>query len=168
MFASLVSIVISQQLGTAAADTILARVRKASKRGLTPPSILGMSTAELRRAGLSGAKTKTLKTIAAAIENGSLNLLALKKLPETEVAKTLMRVWGLGQWSVDMFMMFALGRADVFSPGDLGLLRAMEAMYRLPKDSPREAFLAIARKWSPHRTYACLLLWKTRDTRPPS
>jgi DNA-3-methyladenine glycosylase II len=62
-----------------------------------------------------------------------------------------------------MFMMFGLGRSDVFSVGDLGLVRSMEAIYGLPKGASREALLAIAEKWSPHRTYASLLLWRTRD-----
>lgn len=98
------------------------------------------------------------------MRNGSLDLLLLKKMSETDAAEILMKIWGLGPWSVEMFMMFGLGRADVFSPGDLGLVRAMETIYSLPKNSPREKFLAISQKWSPYRTYACLLLWRTRDT----
>jgi DNA-3-methyladenine glycosylase II len=59
--------------------------------------------------------------------------------------------------------MFALGRSDVFSAGDLGLVRSIEAMYKLPKNAPKETILSIAKKWAPHRTYASLLLWRTRD-----
>lgn len=114
---------------------------------------------------MSGAKVKTLKEISKAVENGSLDLLSLKSIPEAEAAEKLMSIWGLGPWSVDMFMMFGLGRSDVFSPGDLGLIRSIEAIYGLPKGAPREALLAIAEKWSPHRTYASLLLWRTRDTK---
>lgn len=119
----------------------------------------------MRACGLSGAKIKTLKEISKAVENGSLDLLSLKKISEAEAAEKLMNIWGLGPWSVEMFMMFALGRSDVFSAGDLGLIRAIEAIYGLPKGSSREAVLAIAEKWSPHRTYASLLLWRTRDTK---
>lgn len=165
LFESLVSIVISQQLGTAAADTIFARVKEACQGRPTSLSILEIKSERLRVAGLSGAKTKTLKAIASAVEDGSLDLLALKKVPEAEAAKRLMDIWGLGPWSVEMFMMFALGRADVFSAGDLGIVRAMEALYELPKGTPRETLHTIAEKWSPHRTYACLLLWRTRDTK---
>ena len=163
LFETLTSIVIAQQLGTAAAGAIFARVQVACQGRLTPLSILKIKPATFRRAGLSLAKTKTLKTIAAAIESGSLDLLALKTLSEAEASRVLMNIWGLGPWSVDMFMMFALGRTDVFSSGDLGLVRAIETIYRLPKDSSRDTFLTIAKKWSPYRTYACLLLWKTRD-----
>jgi DNA-3-methyladenine glycosylase II len=165
LFASLIKIVISQQLGTAAADTIFARVKKACKGALTPESILKTKIPTFRKAGLSGAKTKTLKAIATAVKNKQLDLLSLKKIPEAEAAQQLMQIWGLGSWSVEMFLMFALGRSDVFSAGDLGLARAIEAIYKLPKNSPRTSLLAIAQKWSPHRTYASLLLWRTRDTK---
>lgn len=165
LFESLVSIVVAQQLGTKAADSIFARVKEAVKGDLTSLSVLKIKNEKLRSAGLSSAKTKTLKEIAAAVENNSLDLLALKKMPEEESAKRLMSIWGLGPWSVEMFMMFALGRADVFSTGDLGIVRAMEALYELPKGTSRKTLHAIAERWSPHRTYACLLLWRTRDTK---
>jgi DNA-3-methyladenine glycosylase II len=165
LFASLVSIVISQQLGTAAADTIFARVKKACKGQLTPESVLKTPLSAFRKAGLSGAKTKTLKAIATAVKRGELNLLSLKKIPEGDAAEELMQIWGLGPWSVEMFLMNTLGRADVFSAGDLGLIRAMEAIYNLPKNAPRASLLAISKKWSPHRTYASLLLWRTRDSK---
>ena len=76
-----------------------------------------------------------------------------------------MSMWGLGPWSVEMFLIFALGRGDVFSPGDLGLVRAMKTIYGLPKNASRTSLLAIAEKWSPHRTYASLLLWATQDSK---
>lgn len=163
LFASLVSTVISQQLGTAAADTIYARVKKACKGRLTPEVILRVKPEAFRAAGLSGAKTKTLKEIARAVKNGKLDLVALKKIPEADATTALLNIWGLGPWSVEMFMMFALGRGDVFSAGDLGLVRAMETIYKLPKNAPREKLIAIAQTWSPYRTYASLLLWRTRD-----
>jgi DNA-3-methyladenine glycosylase II len=165
LFASLVSTVISQQLGLAAADAIEGRVKKACGNRLTPESVLKVRPAALRKAGLSGAKVKTLKSIATAVKNKSLNLLSLKNIPEADAAEQLLQIWGLGPWSVEMFLMFALGRPDVFSSGDLGLVRAMEAIYNLPKGSSREKLSAIAEKWSPHRTYASLLLWRTRDTK---
>lgn len=165
LFASLVAIVISQQLGTAAADTIFARVKKVCGGRLTPESILKNRATKFREAGLSGAKTKTLKEIAAAVKNNSLDLLSLKKIPEAIAAKKLTQIWGLGPWSVEMFMMHSLGRDDIFSLGDLGLIRAMESIYDLPKNVSRTSLLAISEKWSPYRTYAALLLWRFRDTK---
>lgn len=165
LFESLVSIVISQQLGTAAADTIKVRVKEVCKGRLTSLSVLKIKEEKFRAAGLSGAKTKTLKEISKAVEDGSLDLLSLRKIPEAEAAEALMRIWGLGPWSVEMFMMFSLGRADVFSTGDLGLIRSIESIYSLPKNAPRATLVAISEKWSPYRTYASLLLWRTRDSK---
>ncbi|MSU74223.1 DNA-3-methyladenine glycosylase 2 family protein [Candidatus Kaiserbacteria bacterium] len=164
LFASLIRIVTSQQLGTAAARSIFIRVKGVCKGVLSPESILKAQPAALRGAGLSGAKVKTLKEIAKAVKNNSLDLLSLKKIPENEAAEQLMSIWGLGPWSVEMFMMNTLGRSDVFSAGDLGLVRAMEMIYDLPKNTPRTSLLVIAEKWSPYRTYASLLLWRTRDS----
>ncbi len=163
LFSALVSIVIAQQLGTAAADTIFERVKKVCDGRLSPEAVLRKRLSLFRKAGLSGAKAKTLKAIAAAVDNESLDLLLLKNLPEADAAELLLRIWGLGPWSVEMFLMNSLGRNDVFSPGDLGLARAIEMIYHLPKNAPRASLLAIAEKWSPYRTYASLLLWRTRD-----
>lgn len=165
LFESLVSIVTSQQLGTKAAGSIFARVKEVCKGNLTSLSILEIQDEKLRSAGLSGAKIKTLKEIAKAVENNSLNLLSLKKISEEEAAEKLMSIWGLGPWSVEMFLMSALGREDVFSVGDLGLIRSVEAIYNLPKDTSREKVIAITKTWSPYRTYASLLLWRTRDAK---
>ena len=165
LFESLVSIVIAQQLGTVAADTIFERVKKVCGTQLSPESVLKARTESFRNAGLSGAKTKTIKAIAIAVKDNTLELLSLKKIPEKDATEKLLQIWGLGPWSVEMFLMNSLGRADVFSSGDLGLIRAMESIYNLPKNTPRTSLLKISEKWSPYRTYACLLLWRTRDTK---
>jgi DNA-3-methyladenine glycosylase II len=166
LFESLLSTVVSQQLGLAAADAIFSRVKKVCGGRLTPESVLKARPETLRKAGLSGAKVKTLKSIARAVKNNSLDLLSLKTVPEAEAAEQLMRIWGLGPWSSEMFLMFALGRPDVFSAGDLGLVRAMETIYGLSRNPPRTSLLAIAEKWSPHRTYASMLLWRSRAKVP--
>ncbi len=106
---------------------------------------------------------KTLKAIASACRDGSLDLLTLRKLPEAEAGQKLQEIWGLGPWSTEMFLIFALGREDVFSVGDLGLIRAMETLYDLPKDTSHKKALALAEKWAPFRTFASLLLWRLRD-----
>jgi DNA-3-methyladenine glycosylase II len=170
LFSALVSIVVSQQLGLAAADSIFMRVREACDGAITPPAILRLSEMELRAVGLSGAKVKTIKAIADAVtENDkekALDLISLKRVPEEIAHEKLTAIWGLGPWSVEMFMIFALGREDVFSPGDLGLLRSIERIYGLPKNTPRSSLLAISEKWAPYRTWACLLLWRSKDNAP--
>ncbi|MDE1965942.1 MAG: DNA-3-methyladenine glycosylase 2 family protein [Patescibacteria group bacterium] len=162
LFKRLCRSVTSQQLGLAAASAIWKRVETAVK-DVTPENVRRVPAAKLRSCGLSSAKVKTLKAIAAAAIRGSLDFSALKKLPEEEASLMLVRIWGVGPWTAEMFLMFALGRADVFSTGDLGLARAMETLYRLPRGVSRERLSRIAKRWSPYRTYAALILWAMRD-----
>ena len=126
LFSALISIVVSQQLGTAAADSIFARVKKSCGGKIMPESVLKIRESTLRAAGLSGAKIKTIKLIAKSVKGGSLDLAALRHVSEEAAATQLTALWGLGPWSVEMFMMFALGRSDVFSPGGLGPARPVE------------------------------------------
>ncbi|HEY0979743.1 MAG TPA: DNA-3-methyladenine glycosylase 2 family protein [Candidatus Paceibacterota bacterium] len=164
LFAALAASVTGQQLSVKAADTIWARLEAACGGAVTPEAIKRLRTPTLRKAGLSAAKAKTLKELSAAVLSGKLDLLALRKMPEEEAIEKLSSIWGIGRWTAEMFLMFALERADVFSPGDLGLRRAMETLYNLPKDVHVRELEAIAIRWSPHRTFASRVLWRIRDT----
>jgi DNA-3-methyladenine glycosylase II len=163
LFGALVSSVVSQQLSTTAAATIKERLRAAVGGALTPDAIAKARVPKRRAWGLAAAKAKTSRSLAAAIRSGALDLPKLARIPEEEAAAKLTAVWGIGPWTAEMFLMFALGRPDVFSPGDLGLMRSMEELYGLPKNGSKEKLRAIAQTWSPHRTYACLVLWNIRD-----
>jgi DNA-3-methyladenine glycosylase II len=165
LFERLASSVISQQLATGAASAIRKRVIETCGGKLTPKSILSTPLPKLRAAGLSGAKVKTLQSLARAIEEGSLDLLALKRMPESDAVAEMVKVWGIGPWTAEMFLIFALGRPNVFSAGDLGLVRSMERIYKLKKDTPREKLLKIAKRWAPYQSFACLVLWESHDTR---
>ncbi|MEK7100140.1 MAG: DNA-3-methyladenine glycosylase 2 family protein [Patescibacteria group bacterium] len=164
LFAALAGSVVSQQLSTKAADSIWERLRLACGGAVTPEAIIRVRALSMRKAGLSNAKTKTLKELAKAIRDKKLDLLALRIVPEEEAIERLSAVWGIGPWTAEMFLMFALRREDVFSARDLGLIRAMEALYAIPKDSKREVYEAHAARWAPHRTFASRVLWRTRDT----
>lgn len=163
LFAHLAASVAGQQLSTKAADTIWGRLVLAAGGRVTPEAILRLRLPTLRKAGLSQAKVKTLKELAKAVRSGSLDLAALKSLPEEEAVAKLSSIWGIGRWTAEMFLMFALAREDVFSPGDLGLRRSMEALYGLPKGVPASELERIAQAWSPHRTFASRALWRIRD-----
>ena len=164
LFAALAASVTGQQLSVKAADTIWARLEAACGGAVTPEAIKRLRTPTLRKAGLSAAKAKTLKELSAAVLSGKLDLLALRKMPEDKAIEKLSSIWGIGRWTAEMFLMFALERADVFSPGDLGLRRAMETLYNLSKDVHVRELEAIAIRWSPHRTFASRVLWRIRDT----
>ncbi len=166
LFAALCSTVVSQQLGRPAAQSIYARLQSLCGGVVTEEAIAGLSIPELRSVGLSTAKAKTLQAIAEATRAGELLLHTYHRIPETEVSERLQSIWGLGPWSVDMFMLFSLGRSDVFSAGDLGLIRGIEYIYQLPKGISKEEALTRSLLWSPYRTYASMLLWRTRDAAP--
>lgn len=164
LFAHLAESIVSQQLAVKAADSIWARLVDVCGGRVMPDSILKTSLPRLRSAGLSGAKVKTLKELSKAVKRG-LKLTALKNKTPQQAEETLTKVWGIGPWTCEMFLMFALQHPDIFSSRDLGLVRAMETLYRLPRTTPREKLEKIAQHWSPHRTLACRLLWKARDAK---
>ena len=164
LFTSLAASITGQQLSTKAADSIWERLRTACKGEVTPEAIKRLRLPTMRKVGLSAAKAKTLKELSQAVLSGSLDLTTLRDMPEDEAIAKLSSIWGIGRWTAEMFLMFALEREDVFSPGDLGLRRSMEALYNLPKDIHIRELEAIAIRWAPHRTFASRVLWRIRDT----
>ncbi|MBP7741682.1 MAG: DNA-3-methyladenine glycosylase 2 family protein [Candidatus Pacebacteria bacterium] len=164
LFPALAGSIVSQQLSTKAADTIWARLETACKGTVTPEAILKLRLPTMRRAGLSAAKCKTLKELSRAIVSQKLVLTSLKRVPEEQAITELSSIWGIGRWTAEMFLMFALDRDDVFSVGDLGLRRSIEALYGLPKDISVSKIETISALWSPHRSFASRVLWKVRDT----
>lgn len=162
LFESLAESIVSQQLSVKAADTIYTRLKEVCGGAVTPESILRTPLPKMRKAGLSGAKSKTLKETAKAIKNGLVLTTLRTKSPE-EATLSLTKIWGIGPWTAEMFLMFGLGHSDIFSAGDLGLVRSMEELYGL-KNPSREKLHQMAECWSPHRTLACRILWRHRDT----
>ncbi|MBU2158994.1 DNA-3-methyladenine glycosylase 2 family protein [Patescibacteria group bacterium] len=165
LFAELASSVTGQQLSTKAADTIWSRLVLACKGEVTPEAIKRLRMPTLRKAGLSAAKARTLKELSEATLSRKLNLLNLKKINEEQAIAELSSVWGIGRWTAEMFLMFALYREDVFSVGDLGLRRSMETLYVLEKDVHQNQLEDISKRWSPHRTVASRVLWRIRDSK---
>jgi DNA-3-methyladenine glycosylase II len=159
LFSILCESVVSQQLSVKAADTIWGRLKTICGGEVSPHSIRSTSLSNLRKAGLSAAKAKTLKAIA----KTRLDFPALRKNTPEEAMATLTAIWGVGPWTAEMFLMFGLGHPDIFSSRDLGLVRAMEELYSLTNPS-RDELETIALRWSPHRTLASRILWKLRDS----
>jgi DNA-3-methyladenine glycosylase II len=117
-------------------------------------------------AGLSRAKVASLRSLAEHVIAGELELDRLAALPDAEVARDLVAVKGIGQWTADMFLMFTLHREDVLAVGDQGLRNAAMRAYGLDALPTPEAFAELAEPWRPHRTRACLYLWRSLDNRP--
>jgi DNA-3-methyladenine glycosylase II len=164
-FTALCQSIVSQQLSTRVADVITERVMAHfGTEELDPVAVFKAVPDELRALGLSWAKIKYMQDLADHTANQGLPLVGLDQLEEAEIIEALTKVKGIGQWTVEMFMMFTLGRPDVFSSGDLGLRRAMERWYALAADAKPIALSELAEQWAPYRTYASMVLWRSLDT----
>ena len=156
-FEGLARIVVGQQLSLASAQAIWTRVQQATKP-MTPRAFLKLSDAELRAAGLSTGKVKTLRALSKAVVGG-LDLDRLALAPESEVHETLTALPGIGPWSADIYLLFCLGRADAFASGDLALQIAARAALGLKERPSRDELFDIAERWRPWRGVAAHLLW---------
>lgn len=155
--------IVSQQLSVKAAATIWGRAKNAVKDWDNPVLILECDDTTLRQAGLSGQKVSYVKNIARAVLEGTLHPSSYLQLPEQEIIDELVKVKGIGVWTAEMFLIFSLGREDVFSIGDLGLRNAIKKHYG---DLDATAMQELSLAWSPYRSYASLLLWKSLDNEP--
>ena len=159
-FAALCRIIVGQQVSTAAARTIWGRLLEAFGGPPTPEQLVAPEAVEiLRGAGLSGRKASYMIGLGAAVIEGELRPDELDAASDEEVIETLVALRGLGQWSAEMFLIFDLGRPDVFSGGDLGLRRGIEIAYELDQPPTPEQATEIAVRWSPNRSLASLYLW---------
>lgn len=163
-FDVLVSSVVSQQLSGKAASTIKRRLieRAGSPRSLAP-ALTKLTVDELRACGLSATKAATLLNLANLVVNKELNLATLKKATDEEVYRKLTAVKGIGNWTVQMFLIFGLRRPDVFSVGDAGLRRGIQILYRLEDRPTEDEMLAITEKWRPYRSVGAWYLWRMLD-----
>jgi DNA-3-methyladenine glycosylase II len=159
--------IVGQQLSTKAARSIWERlIGQFGGKLPTPKQLLRKRRDTLRKAGLSNAKVEFLRDLAQRVTDGRLDLGRLKRLPDEDVIAQLIEVKGIGRWTAEMFLIFHLGRPDVVSVGDLGIRRAVQLAYGM-KDLPGpEELIKLAEEWRPHRTLACLYLWRSLDAMP--
>jgi DNA-3-methyladenine glycosylase II len=156
-FEGLARIIVGQQLSIASAEAIWRRVQ-AAVQPMSAKAFLLLSDGELRHAGLSRGKVKTLRAMSEAVEAG-LDLTQLAAAPEKVVHETLTALPGIGPWSADIFLLFCLGRADAFAAGDLALQTAAANAMKLAQRPSREELLSIAERWRPWRGVAAHMLW---------
>lgn len=169
-FETLVDAIISQQLSTKAADTIVGRFKAiyAPARFPRPAQILSTPDETLRATGMSGAKVTFVKDLAAKTEDGAIKFSRLSRMSDEEIIETLVAVKGIGVWTVHMFLIFSLGRMDVLPVGDLGIRRAVERLYgfdRLPNAAEIEQ-VAEDRGWRPFCSIASWFLWRSWEEKP--
>ncbi len=162
--------IMSQQLSTKVADVIYKRFLAIyNGKEPTPQQILDTPFETLRGIGLSNAKVNYVQNVARFEMEFGMDAKKLAKMSNEEVIDYLIVIKGVGRWTIEMLLMFALGREDVFAVDDLGIQNAMISLYNLDnndKKKLKEDMLRLSKKWSPYRTYACVHLWQWKDNLP--
>ena len=167
LFSYLCSSIIGQQLSTKVAEIIRQRFFGLfEETNNFPIQILQKEIIELRSVGLSNSKVQYIKNIASFYLENKSQWNELPNMSDEEIISFLTQIKGVGKWTVEMLLMFAMGREDVFPDDDLGIQQAMIRLYKIEAANKRELkeeMNRIAASWSPFRTYACLHLWKWKD-----
>jgi DNA-3-methyladenine glycosylase II len=166
VFAALMRSIVYQQLTGKAAETILRRVCQTCgpRRFPTPRQLLSISVEQLRAAGLSAAKAAAVRDLAEKTLDGTVPSLArIRRLTDAEVIQQLTRVRGIGPWTVEMLLMFRLGRPDVFPVTDLGVRKGFGLVFRRGRLPEPAVMLRRAERWRPYRSVASWYLWRALE-----
>jgi DNA-3-methyladenine glycosylase II len=166
----LMASIMSQQLSTKVAKVIYTRFLDLyNGKEPKPQQVLDTPFDKLRGIGLSNAKVSYVQNVAQFCIEHKITDKKLLAMTNEEIVELLTQIKGVGKWTVEMLLMFTLGREDVFAVDDLGIQQAMIKTYKLDatdKKALREKMLKLSQKWSPYRTYACLHLWHYKDNKP--
>jgi DNA-3-methyladenine glycosylase II len=158
--------IVGQQVSTKAAASIWAKFEGLFDGNPTPDAVAAADEDHLRSAGLSGSKARYVKDLAEHVVSGELDLERIAELTDEDVIAELTEIKGIGRWTAEMFLIFHLGRPDVMSAGDLGIRRAIEIAYGLGELPGPTDIERISDPWRPHRTLACLYLWRSLAATP--
>lgn len=164
-YLKLVSSIIGQQLSVKAAGTIFSRVENLCKE-ITPQNILAIDDEDLRGVGVSWSKIKYIKHLSEEVVSSRIDLDNLDNLSNEEVISELTKIKGIGRWTAEMFLIFSLGRMDIFSTADAGLRRSIKLNYGLEDLPSNDEMVNISNAWKPYRTVASLYLWASLDNKP--
>ena len=157
-FESLVHIILEQQVSLASALAALQKLKE-EVGDITPGTILKLSDESFRACYFSRQKMAYTRHLANAIQTGMLDLQSLETKSDQEVRRILLQHKGIGDWTVDVYLIFVLQRPDIFPAGDLAAVNALKKLKKLPALTTRAELLALTEKWKPHRTVATMLLW---------
>lgn len=160
-FSHLVESILSQQLSVKASDTIIAHAKKLVNDSWEPKAVLSIDHETWRSAGLSNNKAKYLTYLAEFWETQSIQPEEYAQLDNEALIQHLVQVKGIGRWTVEMFLIFCLGRPDVFSAGDLGLRNAVTKAYGLTTHLTPNELTELSKPWSPNKSLAARILWKS-------
>lgn len=157
-FETLVHIILEQQVSLASALSALNKLKERVQE-LTPARLLLLTDEEMRACYCSRQKTTYIRYLAEALLSGQINLLELEHLSNDEIRAKLITLKGIGHWTIDVYLMFVLQRADIFPAGDLAAVNAMKRVKGLPLNTTKEELIELASIWQPYRTVATMLLW---------
>ena len=166
-FESLVHIILEQQVSLASALSALNKLRERIQE-VTPARILLLTDEEMRACYISRQKNSYIKHLAEALLSGQLKLEEFPSMSDDEIRARLTTLKGIGNWTADVHLMFALQRADIFPIGDLAAVNALKRVKQLPSETTREQMLEIVAQWAPYRTLAAMLLWHYYLSAPKS
>jgi DNA-3-methyladenine glycosylase II len=166
-FRLLTKSIVSQQISTKAAAAIFARLETAlAPKGINAAAVLKARETTLRQAGLSNGKTLALRDMATKVLSGQIHFSELPALPDEEVIANLVQVRGIGRWTAEMFLIFALGRIDVLPVDDLGLRVGVQKQYELAELPGKREVTEIGERWRPYRTVATWYFWRSLGALP--
>jgi len=157
-FETLVHIILEQQVSLASALSALNKLKERIQE-ITPARVLTLTDEELKACYFSRQKTAYIKDLAEALLSGQLNLQQLETLPDDEVRQQLTALKGIGNWTVDIYLLMVLHRTDVFPIGDLAIVNALKRLKPVPPTTTKDNLLQIAEQWRPYRSVAAMLLW---------
>jgi DNA-3-methyladenine glycosylase II len=162
-FASLASSILSQQLSTKAAATIIKRVEELCNGPLRAEKISELKRAELRSAGCSDSKARAIRDLAKASIDGTVPMKSLHRLTDDKIMEHLLPQFGIGRWTVEMFLMFQLGRQDVWPVGDLGVRRGWERIHKLRNEIDPKKLEKLGAGYSPYRSHVAWYCWRANE-----
>lgn len=157
-FETLVHIILEQQVSLASALSALNKLRERIGE-VTPSRVLLLTDEELKACYFSRQKIIYVRYLAEAMLTGEINLKHIAAMPDDAVRNCLTTLKGIGNWTVDVYLMFVLHHADVFPSGDLAAVNALKHVKQLPPETNKEAVTLVAEQWKPYRTVATMMLW---------
>lgn len=165
-YEAIIHSLISQQISGSAADSITLKLKKLYNGNIPSPTMfLKSKPAKIRAAGISAQKYLYIKDLCERIIHGDLDLDNIDKLPDEEVISILDNVRGIGRWTAEMFLIFSLGRINVFPADDLGIAKAIQKLYKTKERPKREELDKMSAKWHPYRSIATIYLWRSLENR---
>jgi len=162
-FQALAESILGQQLSVKAAATITERVIQAAGGRMDPAGIAKLTPSRLRSAGCSAAKARAISELAQVVADGDLPIRSLNKKSDEAIMELLLPLYGVGRWTVEMFLIFQLGRSDVWPTGDLGVRRGWEKLYKMKREVEIDELERLGAKFAPHRSHLAWYCWRAHS-----